>query len=124
MPLKKILLVNDSSTAWLVIRLMFSQKRNYVLLSAIDGKDALDRARAEKPDLILLDAIMPHMSGLEACRILKKQEQTSGIPVILLTACGQEHFAQEAFASGCNDLLAEPVTDTQMLDLFRAYLGE
>ena len=82
---KKILLVDDSSTARLVTRLIFSQKSNYVLLSAVDGKDAVERARAEKPDLILMDVMMPRMTGLEACRVLKQDKETSKIPVILLT---------------------------------------
>jgi len=57
--------------------MIFSQKSNYVLLSAVDGRDAVERARAEKPDLILMDVMMPRMTGLEACRILKQDKETS-----------------------------------------------
>jgi len=121
---KKILLVDDSSTARLVTRLIFSQKSNYVLLSAVDGKDAVERARAERPDLILMDVVMPRMTGLEACRVLKQDKETSKIPIILLTTRGEEQFVQEGYESGCSDYLTKPVNDTELLDLLKAYLGE
>jgi CheY-like chemotaxis protein len=121
---KKILLVDDSCTARLVNRMIFSQKSNYVLLSAADGKEAVDTARREKPDLILMDIVMPRMTGLEACRILKKDNETSRIPVILLTTRGEEQYVQEGYASGCSDYLTKPVNDTELLDLLQAYLGE
>ncbi len=57
MSTKKILLVDDSYTARLVNRMIFSQKSNYVLISAVDGKEAVERARTEKPDLILMDIV-------------------------------------------------------------------
>ena len=121
---KKVLLVDDSSTARLVTRMIFSQKSNYVLLSAVDGKDAVERARAEKPDLILMDVMMPRMTGLEACRILKQDKETSNIPVILLTTRGEEAFVREGYESGCSDYLTKPVNDAELLDLLKAYLGE
>jgi CheY-like chemotaxis protein len=121
---KKILLVDDSCTARLVNRMIFSQKSNYVLLSASDGKEAVETARREKPDLILMDVVMPRMTGLEACRVLKKDNETSRIPVILLTTRGEEQYVQEGYASGCSDYLTKPVNDTELLDLLQAYLGE
>jgi CheY-like chemotaxis protein len=124
MPGKKILLVDDSCTARLVNRMIFSQKSNYTLISAVDGKEAVERAREEKPDLILMDIVMPRMTGLEACRALKKDQATSKIPVILLTTRGEEQYVQEGYASGCSDYLTKPVNDVELLDLLRAYLGE
>ena len=121
---KKVLLVDDSSTARLVTRMIFSQKSDYVLLSAVDGRDAVERARAEKPDLILMDVMMPRMTGLEACRVLKKDKETSNIPVILLTTRGEESFVREGYESGCSDYLTKPVNDAELLDLLKAYLGE
>jgi CheY-like chemotaxis protein len=124
MPLKKILLVDDSCTARLVNRMIFNQKSNYVLISAIDGKEAVEKARTEKPDLILMDIVMPRMTGLEACRVLKQDKETSKIPVILLTTRGEERFVQEGYASGCSDYLTKPVNNTELLALLMAYLGE
>lgn len=124
MSMKKILLVDDSCTARLVNRMIFSQNSNYVLISASDGKEAVEKARAEKPDLILMDIVMPRMTGLEACRVLKKDKETERIPVILLTTRGEEKYVQEGYASGCSDYLTKPVNDVELLDLLKAYLGE
>lgn len=124
MGLKKILLVDDSCTARLVNRMVFSQKSNYELISAVDGKEAVERARNDKPDLILMDIMMPRMTGLEACRVIKQDQATSKIPVILLTTRGEESYVQEGYASGCSDYLTKPVNDTELLDLLKAYLGE
>jgi len=104
--------------------MIFSQKSNYVLISAVDGKEAVERAKREKPDLILMDIVMPRMTGLEACRVLKKDKETEKIPVILLTTRGEEQFVQEGYASGCSDYLTKPVNDAELLDLLKAYLGE
>jgi CheY-like chemotaxis protein len=124
MATKKILLVDDSCTARLVNRMIFSQKTNYVLVSAVDGKEAVERAKEEKPDLILMDIVMPRMTGLEACRVLKRDKETEKIPVILLTTRGEEKYVQEGYASGCSDYLTKPVNDSELLDLLKAYLGE
>lgn len=120
---KKVLLADDSSAARLVMRMIFSQKSNYALVSAVDGKDAVERARAEKPDLILMDAMMPRMNGLEACRVLKRDKETRNIPVILLTTRDEEQFVREGYESGCSGYLTKPVNDAELLDLLKAYLG-
>ena len=124
MSTKKILLVDDSCTARLLNRMIFSQKSNYVLISAVDGKEAVERAKREKPDLILMDIVMPRMTGLEACRVLKKDKETERIPVILLTTRGEQQYVEEGYASGCSDYLTKPVNDVELLDLLKAYLGE
>ncbi len=121
---KKILVVDDSSTSRLVTRMIFSQNSNYELLSAIDGVDGVERARREKPDLIIMDVMMPRMTGIQACRALKQDEQTSKIPVILLTTRGEESSVQEGYASGCSDYLTKPVNQIELLELLKAYLGE
>lgn len=124
MAVKKILIVDDSCTARLVNRMIFSQKTNYELISASDGKEAVDKAREVRPDLILMDIVMPRMTGLEACRVLKRDKETHKIPVILLTTRGEEQYVQEGYASGCSDYLTKPVNDVELLDLLKAYLGE
>ncbi len=105
MATKKILLVDDSCTARLVNRMIFSQKTNYVLISAVDGKEAVERAKREMPDLILMDIVMPRMTGLEACRVLKKDKETEKIPVILLTTRGEEQYVQEGYAADAATIL-------------------
>lgn len=122
--MKKILMVDDSCTARLVNRMIFSQRTNYELISASDGKEAVEKAHEVRPDIILMDVVMPRMTGLEACRALKKDKETQKIPVILLTTRGEEQYVQEGYASGCSDYLTKPVNDAELLDLLKAYLGE
>jgi CheY-like chemotaxis protein len=122
--MKRILHVDDSRTARLMNSMILGQRSNYELVSASDGKEALEKVREMRPDLILMNIIMPRMTGIEACRALKKDRETQGIPVILLTAQGEEQNAQEAYASGCSDYLTKPVNEVQLLDLLKAYLGE
>jgi len=69
---KKILLVDDSSTSRLASRMLFATKQNYELMSACDGKEGVETAIREHPDLILMDIEMPRMNGIEACKLLKK----------------------------------------------------
>jgi CheY-like chemotaxis protein len=124
MAAKKILLVDDSSTSRLVNRMIFSQKANYIVINASDGKEAVLLALQEKPDLILMDVVMPRMTGFEACRALKENSLTHRIPVILLTARSEEKYVQEGYASGCSHYLTKPVNDVELLNLLEEYLGE
>ena len=62
--------------------------------------------------------------GTEVTGVLKKDQETKQIPIILLTTRGEEHYVQEGYASGCSDYLTKPVNDADLLDLLKAYLGE
>src|SRR5262249_61411020 len=84
---KKILVVDDSKTALFMV-LMILRQEAYDLITASDGEQALEMAAAEHPDLILMDVVMPRKPGFEACRELKKRDDTKTIPVILLTTPG------------------------------------
>ena len=100
---KKILLVDDSSTSRLASRMLFANQTDYELISACDGKDGVETAVREHPDLILMDIEMPRMSGLEACKLLKHNEVTRNIPVIFLTMRGEESYLNEGISSGASD---------------------
>lgn len=121
---KKILLVDDSSTARLTSRMIFSSKPNYTLISACDGKEGVETATREKPDLILMDVVMPRMTGIEACRMLKQQLETKKIPVVLLTSRDEKNVEEEGRAAGCADFLTKPVDDEKLVSVLKKYLGE
>ena len=121
---KKILLVDDSPTSRLNSRMILGKRGNYELISASDGREGIEVALAHKPDLILMDVVMPRMSGLEACRALKEQQGTRQIPVILLTTRGEEAMVEQAYGSGCNDFLTKPVNENKLMTLLHKYLGE
>lgn len=76
------------------------RNRGYTVLIAVDGEEAVQRARSEAPDVILLDLIMPKLQGFEVLRALKEDAVTAAIPVIVLSNLGQEHDVQEALGLG------------------------
>lgn len=121
---KKILLVDDSSTSRLANRMLFAGKPDYELISACDGKQGVEMAIREHPDLILMNIDMPRMSGIEACKLLKKNAETREIPVIFLTMRGEENSIQEGRHSGCSEFLTKPVNEQKLTEVFRKHLGE
>jgi len=110
---KKILLVDDSPTVLLMERLLL-QEGPYELLNASNGKQAVEVALTEHPDLILMDVVMPGMDGFEACRQLRAQDATRATPIILLTTRGSAEHMERGYESGCTDYLTKPVNGTEL----------
>ena len=121
--IRKILLVDDSSTSRMTARMLFAGNNSYVLTSACDGQEGVEKAMEELPHLILMDIEMPRMNGLEACKLLKENKATKNIPVILLTMRGEESFVRQAYENGCNDFLTKPVNEQKLATVIRKYLG-
>jgi len=98
---KKILIADDEGTVRLVVEKMLD--KDYIVLEATNGEEAVRIAKAQQPDLILMDLIMPKMDGYTACSEIKADQSTKGIPVVILTAVGHElnkKFATEMGAAG------------------------
>ena len=123
MPQKTVLLVDDSKTLLLMEQMILRQAR-YRLITASDGAEAFERACQEKPQLILLDLMMPRLDGVATCRKLKSDERTRHIPVIVVTTRGESEKRDEAFQSGCDDFLTKPIAALQLLEKVRQHLGE
>ena len=91
--------------------------RQYTVAEAIDGQDGIDKAKSEKPDLILMDIMMPKLDGIAALSKMKADADIKSIPVIMLTNFGQESLVQQAFALGAADyLLKYKVTPAEMAE--------
>jgi DNA-binding response OmpR family regulator len=120
---KKILLVDDSSTVLLMERMILS-KSEYDVVTARDGQEGVEKALAEKPDLILMDVVMPRMDGFEACKKLREQEGTRSIPVIMVTTRGELSSVESGYASGCNDYVTKPINGLELLAKVRSCLGQ
>jgi len=120
---KKILLVDDSSTA-LMIEKMLLGKASYDVITARDGREGVEKALVERPDLILMDVVMPTMTGLEACRVLRQNESTMRTPIILVTTRGESEGVEAGFASGCSDYVTKPINGLELLSKLRDQLGE
>ena len=119
---KKILVVDDSRTALFMVTTILRKER-YELVTACDGEQALEMAASEHPDLILMDVIMPRKTGFEACRELKRREDTKAIPVILVTTRGEGENVEAGFQSGCNDYVTKPINAQELLTKVRDHMG-
>lgn len=82
----KVLLVDDSNTALLMGETVIKKHTPYEVLTARDGEEAVQKAVADKPDLILMDVVMPKMDGFAACREIRKQEGLRSVPILMVTS--------------------------------------
>jgi CheY-like chemotaxis protein len=117
----KILLIEDNE----MNRDMLSrrlQRHGHTVLLAVDGADGLQKARAQIPELILMDMSLPVMDGWEATRQLKADEATRRIPVIALTAHAMATDEQQARDAGCDDFDTKPIELPRLLDKIESLL--
>jgi CheY-like chemotaxis protein len=120
---KKILLVDDSPTVLLMEQLLL-QNGPYELLSATSGAEAVERALKERPELILMDVVMPGMDGFEVCRVLRSQEVTRAIPIILVTTRGGPEHVEKGYESGCSDYVTKPFDGNELRAKIESFLGQ
>jgi len=98
--------------------------RGYRVIAAADGESALARSAAERPDLIVVDAMMPSLDGFEVLRRLKKAAATRNIPVLMLTARKREHDIVAALSLGARDYLAKPFSPEELALRIGNILGD
>jgi two-component system alkaline phosphatase synthesis response regulator PhoP len=91
-------------------------------VAAHDGREALETVAAQKPDLILLDVMMPKMSGFEVCRRLKNDPDTSHIPIIMVTALNEFGDIERGIDSGTDDFVSKPINKLELLTRIRTML--
>jgi CheY-like chemotaxis protein len=114
---KRVLIADDSANTRGILKFML-QNQGFELIEATDGEEVLAKAAAHKPDLIILDGMMPKKTGFVACNELKQDPKTSSIPVILLTAIAQAEPGRDwAKESPADKFMAKPF---QMKDLISA----
>jgi len=118
----KILLVEDEPENQLVIGLILTTE-GYNVITADRGDAALKLAVGEKPDLILLDVMMPEINGYEVLERLRSNPETAGIPVVLLTALAQEKDVEKAVEAGVNGFVAKPFEPAELISCVRAALS-
>jgi CheY-like chemotaxis protein len=119
---KKILLVDDSPTVLLMERILL-RDAPYTLLSATNGEEALRTALTERPDIILMDVMMPGLDGLEVCRRLRAEEATRNIPIILVTTRSSLEALEQGYACGCNDYIVKPFEGLELRMKVANFLG-
>jgi CheY-like chemotaxis protein len=120
---KKVLIVDDSSTTLMMERMILERRTPYQCVTAMNGAEAVAKAEVENPDLILMDVVMPKMNGFEACKELRQKESTRETPIILVTTRGEESYVEAGFQSGCNDYITKPINSSELVKLLQSYLG-
>ena len=122
MATKRVLLVDDSSTALMMERMILDRGK-YEVVTARNGAEAVAKARECQPDVIVMDVMMPEMTGIEACRQLRSDRETCEIPIILVTTRGEPEHVEAGFASGCNDYVTKPVDPIELISKLESVLG-
>jgi DNA-binding response OmpR family regulator len=120
---KTILLVDDSNTMLLMEQVVLSGG-GFQLITARDGEAGIRAALTHAPDLILLDALMPAMDGLEVCRQLRGKDQTRGTPIILMSPRGGGRGDEEGLRSGANVTVTKPIDGLELLSKIKNLLGD
>ncbi|MCK4368492.1 MAG: response regulator [Dehalococcoidales bacterium] len=117
---KKILITDDEENIRLLVSSMLG--KDYVVLGASDGREAVDMARSQQPDLILMDILMPKMDGYTACNTIKKDPVTRAIPVVMLSAIDHELNVKLSQEMGASGYITKPFTPQDLLDTVDRFL--
>jgi CheY-like chemotaxis protein len=110
----KVLIVDDTETMRLYEQMLLTGQ-GYDIETATDGVEALAAVQSFRPDLVLLDIMMPRMDGIECCRRIKSSEDTKDIKVIMVTTKSEYERVKEAFAAGCDDYVTKPIDKAELL---------
>lgn len=123
MSAKKILVVDDEVDLVETVRFPLEMEGYHVLVS-YNGEDALNQARKENPDLILLDLMLPKLDGYKVCRLLKFDDRYKHIPILMLTAKTQERDKMLGMETGANEYITKPFEMDDLLKKVKAYLNK
>jgi len=122
LPPSTILVVDDNVQNLELLEAYLEELPNATVISAANGQEALDKVAAEHPDLILLDIMMPRMSGYEVCKKLKSDEKTRDIPIIMVTALHELADIERGVEVGTNDFITKPVNRVDLLTRVKSLL--
>jgi twitching motility two-component system response regulator PilH len=121
MATKTVLLVDDSPTEMKLMRQTLAGK-GYNLIAAVDGEEALSKALQLKPDLVLLDIILPKKNGFQVCRQLKTAPETGNIKIILVSSKSQDTDRFWGLKQGADDYLTKPFTEEALMSAVTKHL--
>ena len=114
--MKKVLVAEDEDFVRALVAATIGDDARYSILEAHDGGEALQIARREKPDLVLLAIMMPVLDGYSVCRQLKADPDTRGITIIMLSALAQEFNRRAAVEAGADGYLVKPFSPTELIN--------
>lgn len=119
---KKILVVDDEAELVAMVKMRL-EANQYEVITASDGQEALDTARRERPDLILLDLMLPKIDGYKVCGLLKADTRFRSIPIILFTARAQDSDKKMAEETGANAYITKPFEPQALLKKIAELVG-
>ena len=119
MAISKVLVVDDSPADMANLAKIVSEA-GYVVIKAMSGQEAIDKAKSESPDLIFMDVIMKGTDGFEACRTIAKDQTTKGIPIVFVTGKNQKADKVWAELQGGKALIGKPYTPDQIINQIKA----
>lgn len=122
LPPSKVLVVDDNLQNLELLEAYLEELPTVTTLRATNGMEALEKVASEKPDLILLDIMMPRMSGFEVCKKIKSDPATSDIPIIMVTALHEVGDVERGVEVGTNDFVTKPVNRVDLLARVRSLL--
>lgn len=121
----KILIADDEASLRTLLKAVMSAEiEEFEIIEAVDGDDALVKVKSDKPDLIILDVMMPGQSGFEVCEKIKKDEKLKKTIVLILTAKGQETDKEWAASVGADQFLSKPFSPLELLETVRSLLAQ
>jgi two-component system, cell cycle response regulator DivK len=120
---KRILVVEDQEDLRGILRDLLVSS-GYEMLEAGDGQAGVDKAKAEKPDLVLMDIQMPLMNGYDATRTIKADPDLRSIPIVAVSSFAMKGDEEKARAAGCDHYVTKPYSPMQLLKTIRSLLGE
>lgn len=112
----RILVVDDNADLLQMTRMLLEERGGHEVILSAEGEDGLAKARANPPDLAIIDVMMPGMNGYEVCRQLRQNPATAQIPIIILTARGQPVDREAALAAGADEYIAKPISMAELLE--------
>ncbi len=118
----RVLIVDDSPTDVQNLRAIL-QKAGHTVIEASSGHDVLDRVKLERPDIVIMDVVMPGVNGFQATRTLSKDAATSHIPIIVVSSKSQETDRVWALRQGAKEYMVKPVKEPDLLGKISALLG-
>lgn len=117
---KKILVVEDYDDSREFMKFLL-ESYGYQVIEAVDGLEAVDKAKQYHPDLVLMDISLPNVDGLTATRVIKEFEKTNDVPIIAVTAFGGD-YRHKAIEAGCDDLIDKPIDFSELEPILHQYL--
>ncbi len=119
---KKILVVEDELISQKILSVRL-EVNDYKVITAQDGEEALKKAKEEKPDLIILDLMIPKINGYEVCRMLKFDDEYKDIPIIVLSSLSLQEEREKAFKSGADEYFIKPFDLDLLLVKIKSIIG-